>query len=298
MSSEETSDSGNTSSILGVNLGELSRPATVLVEKISDAIGGIAKPWQIIRVAKAEAVAKRIEAESQIEVSELQRRALRRFLHEEERKQRNIEAITENALPQLKDGANPAGIDDDWIANFFDKCRLVSDSEVQSLWARVLAGEANSPGSYSKRTIGILASLDKEEAELFTCFGSLLWQGSNNEYFVIESDAIGSFWRFRLHFRAAEHHLQNIGLVDANTLNYPVSALAGRDFRYFDECFRFKLPAQYSKPLIELFLPATHLTAVGTELMRIAGAKPLVGYAEAVMQDEAKLLRIDFERLK
>ena len=34
-------------------------------------------------------------------------------------------------------------MEEDWIANFFDKCRIVSDSEMQSLWARVLAGEAN-----------------------------------------------------------------------------------------------------------------------------------------------------------
>ena len=37
-----------------VNLGDLSKPATVLIEKISDAIGGIFKPYQIKRIAKAE----------------------------------------------------------------------------------------------------------------------------------------------------------------------------------------------------------------------------------------------------
>ncbi len=35
-----------------VNIGELSKPATVLIEKISDAVGGIAKPWQIRRVQR------------------------------------------------------------------------------------------------------------------------------------------------------------------------------------------------------------------------------------------------------
>src|SRR5437879_4486635 len=56
--SSEGSDAGgccvmdeNTSLI---NIGELSRPATVLVEKISDAVGGIFKPYQIVRVAKDE----------------------------------------------------------------------------------------------------------------------------------------------------------------------------------------------------------------------------------------------------
>lgn len=49
-----------------INLGKLSKPATVLIEKISDAVGGIFKPYQIVRVAKAESEANRIQAESQI----------------------------------------------------------------------------------------------------------------------------------------------------------------------------------------------------------------------------------------
>jgi len=39
------------------NLGELTKPASVLIEKISDAVGGVFKPYQIVRVAKAEAEA-------------------------------------------------------------------------------------------------------------------------------------------------------------------------------------------------------------------------------------------------
>ncbi len=78
-----------------INIGELSKPATVLIEKISDAVGGIFEPYQIKRVAKAEAEAKVIEAKAEIEVTDIQRKAFRRFLKEEERKQKNIEEITE-----------------------------------------------------------------------------------------------------------------------------------------------------------------------------------------------------------
>jgi len=56
-----------------VNLGELTKPATVLIEKISEAIGGIFRPHQIRRIAEAEAQADRIKALSQIEITELQR---------------------------------------------------------------------------------------------------------------------------------------------------------------------------------------------------------------------------------
>jgi hypothetical protein len=45
------------------NLGDLAKPATVLIEKISDAVGGVFKPFQIVRVARAEAEAELIRAE-------------------------------------------------------------------------------------------------------------------------------------------------------------------------------------------------------------------------------------------
>jgi len=39
---------------------------------------------------------------------------------------------------------------------------------MQSLWARLLASEANQPGTFSKRTIEAVAALSKADAELFT----------------------------------------------------------------------------------------------------------------------------------
>lgn len=158
-----------------INLGELAEPAKVLVEKVSDAVGGVFKPYQIKRVAKAEAEAEIIKAKTQIEISELQQRALNRFLLEEATKQENIESITSKAIPLLNDAAEPENIERDWMVDFFDKSRLISDDEMQELWAGVLAGEANVPGTYSKRTIHLVASLDKSDALLFTKLCSYVW---------------------------------------------------------------------------------------------------------------------------
>jgi len=158
-----------------INLGELSRPATVLVEKISEAVGGVFRPYQIRRVAQAEAEAEKIRAVSQIEVTDLHRRAMHRFLEEEAKKQQNIESITSKALPQVGDSAVPDQVENDWLTNFFDKCRLISDEDMQVLWSKVLAGEANKPGKFSKRTIGLLSSLDKSDALLFQRFCAFGW---------------------------------------------------------------------------------------------------------------------------
>src|SRR5579864_2187848 len=156
-------------------LGDLSKPATVLIEKISDAVGGIFKPYQLVRVAKAEAEVGRIEAESNIQITDLQRRAMHRFLVEEARKQSNIEEITQRALPLLEANSSPQNVQDDWITNFFDKCRIVSDIDMQELWSRILVGEANSPGTFSKRTVNLMGDLDKSDAELFTKLCGFGW---------------------------------------------------------------------------------------------------------------------------
>lgn len=165
---------GNESSSL-VNLGDLTKPATILIEKISDAVGKIYEPHHIVNIAKAQATAKIIEAESNIEIAGLQKRALQRFIAEETRKQSNIELITIKALKGLNKNARPQDIEDDWIANFFNKCKLIADEEMQRLWAKILAGEANNPGAFSQRTVNYMSDIDKLDADLFTKLCSFCW---------------------------------------------------------------------------------------------------------------------------
>jgi len=57
--------------------------------------------------------------------------------------------------------------DFDWHTRYYEACGNVSDEDMQSLWAKVLAGEIRRPGSYSLRTIEHLRNLTKEEALLF-----------------------------------------------------------------------------------------------------------------------------------
>ena len=181
-----------------INLGDLAKPANTLIEKISDAGVGIAAPWQIKRVAKAEAEATLIkaeaeakaaviEAQSQIEITDLQRRSVRRFIAEQAQYQKNMEGITAKALLQLNKNADPNSMDKDWIVNFFDKSRIVSDNEMQDLWSRILAGEANTPGTYSKRTVNFLSDLDKSEAGLFTKLCGFIWDIGGLKPLVFDS---------------------------------------------------------------------------------------------------------------
>jgi Protein of unknown function (DUF2806) len=194
-----------------VNLGKLSKPADTLIKKVSGAIGGVFEPWQIRRVAKAEAEANLIKAKSEIEITDLHRRAMHRFVEEEANRQENMEQITKKAFPQLEDKSDPSMMDDDWVTNFFDKSRIVSDTEMQELWASVLAGESNSPGTYSKRTVNFLGDLDKKDAELFVALCGFGWNFGNFTPLIFDAQAI-IYNDKRINFSTLSH-LDSIGLI-------------------------------------------------------------------------------------
>ncbi len=262
-----------------IDLGELSKPATVLIEKISEAIGGVFRPYQIRRIAQAEVEADKIRALSQIEITELQRRAIQRFVVEEAKKQQNIESITQKALPGVEEGASPQNVEDDWITNFFDRCRLVSDEQMQTLWSKVLAGEANKPGSYSKHTVNVLSSLDKTDAELFTTLCGFGWLLGNVVPLVYDiEDPI--YNEVDITFNNLTH-LDDIGLVSFDNiagfqrLKFPKTILV---FFYGKP---FKL--EFSQPVDNrLDVGRILLSKAGQELAPICGSVPRVGFVEYV----------------
>lgn len=105
----------------------------------------------------------------------LRERVAVRIQQEEEKNQRNMEVVSFGATPNIKEDAKPEDVDEDWLANFFDKCRRVSNEDMQKLWSQILAGEVNKPGSFSKRTINFLETMTQAEANLFLQFTSCIW---------------------------------------------------------------------------------------------------------------------------
>lgn len=264
-----------------INLGDLSKPANTLIEKISDAIGGIARPWQIVRVAEAEAEAEKIRVATQIEVTELQRRAMLRFIAEEAKRQNNIEGITAKALPDVSTDARPEQIDDDWIANFFDKCRLISDEEMQALWARILAGEANSPGAFSKRTVDLVGTLDKSDATLFSrlcSFGVSL--GGVTPLIYDPNDEIST--KHGINFGVLLH-LTSIGLIQFSELaGYVIQGLNQKgNVPYFGTGIWIEFAQEKDNTLQ---VGKVLLTKASQQLAPISGAVPVQGFVEYVRE--------------
>lgn len=264
-----------------IDLSNISKPANTLIRKISDASGVIFEPYQIRRIARAKADAALIQAESDLQITDLHRRAARRWIEEEARHQKNIEDITAGALPELKDDSSPNSMQDDWITNFFDKCRIVSDSDMKALFSRVLAGEANAPGTYSKRTVNFLSDLDKSDAELFSTLCGFGWM-IGNEVVPLVFDTQSVVYNVHgLRFNSLSH-LESIGFVQCSHLTGYSQLHLPKNFSvsYYGRLMTMEMPSDADNKLgIGLVL----LTKVGQELAPICGSKPVDGFWEYVM---------------
>jgi hypothetical protein len=264
-----------------INFGDLSKPATVLIEKVSDAVGGIFLPYQIERVAKAQAKAEKIRAVSSLKITMLQKRAFRRLLQEESDKQRNIESITQKALPELTQTSNPKDIERDWLINFFDKARMISDSDMQELWSKILAGEANTPGTFSKRTINMIASLDKRDATLFNSLSNFVWNlGETTDAIIFDAKA-KIYNDDGIDFEALTH-LDSIGLISFEPLTGYIIGDLPQNIRIFYKGRSLSI-AFPKKEKNELNVGKVLLTSVGRDLIRICDTKTIEGFMEYVI---------------
>ena len=226
--------------------------------------------------------------------------------------------IIDKALDFLDEGADIRDIEDvDWRANYFDKCQLVHDDEMQTLWAKILAGEANNPGTYSKRSVNFVADMNKTDAELFTelcryvCKIKFTTQGIEKIEFVplifdryllplrpgYSSDTVPSY-----HIRTPDlDHLDNIGLIrfaeqkndhSQETIEGDGSIIDGSiEVSYYGESVCL---SQYEENKVRMadspvFSPPigrVKLTQIGEELYPICGSTPIDGFFSHICHRE------------
>ena len=121
----------------------------------------------------------------------------------------NLSRILQSAQSQLTDDAMPELIGDDWFANFREKAKTCSDEEFAKLWASLLAGEVNRPGSYSQKTVNILADMDTQSAYIFASLCKYALTTETGIVLVVPKENIGR--------KVGDHGLsmlRGLGLVD------------------------------------------------------------------------------------
>lgn len=283
-----------------VDIGKLSKPATVLVEKISNAIGIVYEPRRIKQKAIAEAEASKTKALMDLEIEEIQKRTLNRLVAEEIKKQENIESITEKSFDSLKENASPENIEDDWISNFFDKCKLISDEEMQKLWAQILAGESNNPGTFSKRTLKFLETLDKSEAVAFIKLSSITVKTPDGFNVFFDNKFTRTFANKLTGSNGYIDHFISIGLIYSDTYAQGNSDISGFKFNYRGTDYELigpKKPEHVQGRITPLQLPVSFrmLTLIGNQLLEIAGSNKNENFICGLKESFKKEVNIDLK---
>lgn len=260
-------------SLIDLSLSGLSKPGTKLIEKVSNAIGVLYEPTRIIKKAKAEAEAKRTELISKLELEGIEKRAVERFLKRETKRQENIENITIQAAQNLSETDNVSDIDEDWIEAFFRECEDINDEQMQTLWGKILSEEAKSKGSFSRRTLKLLSTLSKEEANLITSFGKFVWQASILTP-ILMADENGNtdgitFIELSI--------LDSLGVIQQGLgYNLTFNNKKGR-IHYYGIAILVEFQNDDSKTW-SLPTGTALLTPIGQELMKICGSSPDIAY--------------------
>lgn len=90
---------------------------------------------------------------------------------------KNIKEIAQIA-DSLDDSSqtSPVEFSSEWFTRFFDSASLVSDRDMQTIWAKILNSETEEKGRYSFRFIESMRLLSKVEAEIFLKISKLAVQ--------------------------------------------------------------------------------------------------------------------------
>jgi uncharacterized repeat protein (TIGR03899 family) len=290
------------------DLAGLSDPLKKLIEVVSAGVGGLSKPYLIRKTADAKAYEIKILAEAIKENQNdlktigfneeklslmslddnslknnlsLENRTQYRIEFKEQKRQKNIESITQKAAEDLESEAvvSDDPVDEDWTSRFFDYAEDISSEDMQELWGRILAGEIKKPKSYSLRALDILRNLSTDEAEVFMKFGSLAIHSGDVVFLLkIENEKLLEE-ECQLKF-TEKLLLEELGLLAANDLQL---LLNKTDSQPRQNVFKYNSSIIIQDKLAnkpEHQIPILAFTKIGKELLQLVKAEPKKEYLQ------------------
>lgn len=122
-----------------LNVGELAKPIDTLIREVSDGVSAL-----------SEGPLRRWN----------EKRDLLHYIN-------MCKIIEKTHAKKNQQNAPSLGVEGGFLLNFLDKCKTVTDDDMQDLWASILAKESDTPGSFSQLTINSLENFGRRDAESF-----------------------------------------------------------------------------------------------------------------------------------
>lgn len=266
-------------------IGELVKPLDTLINRTFDGVGGFLKPWQMKRIAVADIEIAQLKAQAGLKSDGTLRDVEELFVYDAIKKQANLHNIKIEAFKHLGSSDVLNNFRDEFINFFLEKSQNISDEMLQQLWGKVLAGEIKNKGSFSKRTIEFINTLNVDEAnDIYHLFNGLGIVDESPELLVILPQSllinsrVYSTDKFSNHledlgiFNSFKPRKKNIFTSDNPTTNHYPDVVFSLDKKIaLSATIELPVNNTHAKPFI---ITNTPLTSLGRELARIAKPKP------------------------
>lgn len=225
--------------------------------------------------ALAKALTQRLAKSSPEEVAQRVDGMLIDYLEKHASRKRVLELAVQELEqdPPKEDAKEP--LSDDWMAFFKGKVDALGTDDVRVLFSKVLAGEVRQPGSFSKKTLSVLAELDQPTAQLFERFCNMTAVLADADFRIIEPPDGDGLEELGFPFSAIA------ALADAGLTGSEPSYGSESDFKQasFEIAgTKFNLTAEGRTEDLELHGPS--LSTSGRQLRSIVALKPDPAYID------------------
>lgn len=145
------------------------------------------------------------------------RNCMLNYVFEKRSSDQRVSECFRYAAPQIDENADVSRLDQEWLDYWRMHAEKARGEDVQAIWGAILAGEVNTSGAVSKRTMSVLADMERRDAEALVklcsyCVGGKMMNGEKQplmpllirtgERFAMNPDDIA--------------RLRSLGVVDFN----------------------------------------------------------------------------------
>ena len=197
----------------------------------------------------------------------------------------NIDAITREAVSDMssdnlqENTEKLRNLHPDWAVHVREAAEKTSEPYMRSLWAKILAGEAEHPGSFSKNTVDVVSKLSQKDAQMFTDFCQFVWTNNEGRATPLVYDWHHPIYQSPDHFFDTVKQLTHLRLLFLDSVAGYINVFEGSSvcWAYQDISVRLNLPSgdsvKYKDSLCPMNLGHVTLTEAGEQLCSICGAK-------------------------
>ena len=165
----------------------------------------------------------------------------------------NTNDIVNIAINYMNESSKPEKLDEDWLSYFYEHAKNINQSDIKTLWGKILAGECNSKGSVPKQLIHILSIISKSDAINFQNVCSFMVDRINGDGSLGGRYVIIGSGNFDEDFILEKVGLSYEGLNDLQALGLiKVNAIDNRLILEEPEIEKYTIGYKYHKHIIKI----------------------------------------------